>query len=97
MINSIFEWCVNALIVLALFFGTTYEAVNVWIFCVIGPAIFVTLFCFAVYQHTIIKKLKKTIYESASSKQNREYEPHRCPDILSCHKKSKLKNPVEHG
>ena len=37
MIKKIFSLCVDLLMWLARKFNTTYETVNVWIFCVIWP------------------------------------------------------------
>ena len=37
-INSTFDWCVNFLMNVAAAIGTTYEALNVWIFVIIIPA-----------------------------------------------------------
>ena len=39
MIDRIFDLCVALLVWLAETFGTTYKAINVWIFCVIWPLI----------------------------------------------------------
>jgi len=38
LINTIFDWCVNFLMNVAAATGTTYEALNVWIFVIIIPA-----------------------------------------------------------
>ena len=38
-INIIFDWCVNFLMNVASAIGTTYEALNVWIFVIIVPVI----------------------------------------------------------
>ena len=37
-INIIFDWSVNFLMNVATAIGTTYEALNVWIFVIIFPA-----------------------------------------------------------
>ena len=37
-INTIFDWCVNFLMNVAAAIGTTYEALNVWVFVIIIPA-----------------------------------------------------------
>jgi len=42
-INDIFYKCVDILRELAAYLGTTYEAVNVWIFVVIEPIIFLIM------------------------------------------------------
>ena len=38
LINTIFDWCVNFLMNVATAIGTSYEALNVWIFVIIIPA-----------------------------------------------------------
>jgi len=40
---EIFDACVALLYTMASFFGTTYKAINVWIFCIIEPVIFIVL------------------------------------------------------
>ena len=39
MIDRIFDLCVELLVWLADKLGTTYKAVNVWIFCIIMPLV----------------------------------------------------------
>lgn len=60
MINAIFDACVVFLLALARLLGTTYETVNVWIFCIIEPVAFIALAGFAVYQAREIRKLKRS-------------------------------------
>lgn len=43
MINKLFDWCVDILEYSAQKLGTTYEAINVWVFMIIGPIIFLGL------------------------------------------------------
>ena len=38
-INTAFEWCVEVLTYLAQDLGTTYQALNVWLFVIIFPAL----------------------------------------------------------
>ena len=38
-INTTFEWCVDLLTYLAQDLGTTYQALNVWLFVIIFPAL----------------------------------------------------------
>ena len=38
LIKTIFDWCVNFLMNVATTIGTSYEALNVWIFVIIIPA-----------------------------------------------------------
>jgi len=52
----VFDLCVRLLEWLARVFGTTYEAVNVWIFCVIWPLFTVGLIV------AIIRQRKKIDY-----------------------------------
>jgi hypothetical protein len=61
MIDQIFDLCVLLLVFLANFFGTTYKAVNVWIFVVIWPAFTVALIIVLVWQHLKIRQLFKPI------------------------------------
>ncbi|MCX8480128.1 MAG: hypothetical protein ORN56_10080 [Chitinophagales bacterium] len=44
MIQALFNACVWILIQMAHFFGTSYEAINIWIFVVIHPALTIYLF-----------------------------------------------------
>ena len=37
LINTIFDWCVDFLMNVATALGTTYEALNVWIFVILIP------------------------------------------------------------
>lgn len=39
--NKVFYWCVEALEFWAAQFGMTYEEINVWLFVIIFPIIFV--------------------------------------------------------
>jgi len=57
MIDTVFDVCVLFLFSLANLLGTTYEAVNVWIFCVIMPIAFFALIGFLVYQAREIRRL----------------------------------------
>lgn len=48
-INTIFYWCVQSLERWAYDFGITYEAINVWLFCIIIPSILLVQFTFNIY------------------------------------------------
>jgi hypothetical protein len=61
MIDQIFDLCVLLLVFLADQFGTTYKAINVWIFVVIWPAFTMTLIGLLVWQHLKICQLFKQI------------------------------------
>ena len=56
--NEIFNWCVKLLELMAQEFGTTYELVNVWIFCIIEPIVFLGMLIFILFQRRKIKQLK---------------------------------------
>lgn len=60
MTNRIFQLCVDLLLWLARLLDTSYEAINVWIFCVIWPLITLLLIAVVVWQCFIIRKLKGT-------------------------------------
>lgn len=46
--NNVFYWCVQFLASIASLIGMTYEEINVWIFCIIEPIIFL-LMCIWLY------------------------------------------------
>ncbi|RPI18492.1 MAG: hypothetical protein EHM58_05405 [Ignavibacteriae bacterium] len=55
MIRTIFQWCVDILNFLAGIFGTDYYTINIIIFCVVGPLVFI-------YMAYIIYKQRKLIH-----------------------------------
>ena len=57
MINEIFDWCVQLLEWGAERLGTTYVAINVWIFCIIEPIVFLGMLIILIYQRRKIKQL----------------------------------------
>jgi hypothetical protein len=57
--NEIFRYCVLFLIWLADEFGVTYEQINVVIFCLIEPVIFIIMVVIIYKQRKIIKKINK--------------------------------------
>ncbi len=59
MIDRIFWICVEFLHWLAETYGMTYEAVNVWIFCVIWPALTVALIVIVFVQRAKIAELTR--------------------------------------
>ncbi len=61
MIDQIFDICVLLLIFLANQLGTTYKAINVWIFVVIWPALTLTLSIALIGQQFKIRRLLKQI------------------------------------
>lgn len=58
MIDQIFDGCVRLLIVMAHSTGTTYKAINVWIFCVAWPLLTVALFAVVFHQQRRLRALR---------------------------------------
>jgi len=59
--NEIFNWCVELLQWGAQKLGTTYVNINVWIFCIIEPIVFLGMLIFIIRQSKIIKQLKRRL------------------------------------
>ena len=59
--NEIFNWCVELLQWGAQKLGTTYVDINVWIFCIIEPIVFLGMLIFIIRQSRIIKQLKRRL------------------------------------
>lgn len=59
--NECFDGCVALLEWGALQLGTTYKAINVWIFCIIEPLVFLYMLFLIINQRRRIKKLKATV------------------------------------
>jgi len=53
----IFNWCVDVLIFLAHWLGITYQEINVWIFCIIEPIVFIYMLTLIIKQNRYIKRL----------------------------------------
>ena len=60
MIDVIFDWCVELLVKLAELLGITYNDINVWIFVIIEPLIFLLMLFIIIKQLIKIKRLKKS-------------------------------------
>ena len=60
LINELFALCVNILKVGATKFHITYEAINIYIFCVVGPIIFSVMIFMLIRQYIKIIKLTTT-------------------------------------
>ncbi len=63
--NTVFYWCVDTLKFFAARWGMTYEELNVWVFCIIGPIIFtLTVFIILVQARklSVRKKLLTHLY-----------------------------------
>jgi len=59
MINSIFDCCVQLLLWLGGKFGMSYEAINVWVFCVVWPIFTAFLIITIFRQRRMIRILTK--------------------------------------
>lgn len=59
--NKIFKWCVNFLEMLAAKLSMTYEEINVWIFVIIQPIVFLIMLWVIYKQHVTIKTLKQLL------------------------------------
>jgi hypothetical protein len=53
--NGLFNWCVEFLVWLADLVGMTYEEVNIWIFVIIEPLVFVIMLWVIIWQRRKMK------------------------------------------
>ena len=60
-VDITFDWCVKFLYIVADIFGITYEEINIWLFVIIGPLLFLVSICLNYYFYKKTKKLKKII------------------------------------
>ena len=58
LIDHVFDYCVELLIVSARYVGMTYEEINVWFFIVFEPILFASLALYAIHQRQQVHKLK---------------------------------------
>ncbi len=61
--DSAFDLCVKILIFLANLVGTTYKAINVWIFVIIWPAFTLLLIAVLLCQRRRIRELRNQVHE----------------------------------
>ena len=59
MMDQIFDWCVNVLVLGANIFGITYKEINVWVFVIIWPILTIILIGIIVWQQRMIRRLNK--------------------------------------
>ena len=57
--NSLFNDCVHLLQVWGKFLHMTYEEINIWIFVIIEPVVFVIMLFVLIAQRRVIVKLKR--------------------------------------
>ena len=61
IINQIFDYCVDLLVVSARHVGMTYEEINVWFFIVFEPIIFALVALYAIHQRKQIQLLRNRL------------------------------------
>ena len=59
MIDKIFNWCVEILVKFAELLGVTYNEINVYVFVIITPLIFLIMFFIIIKQKIKINRLNK--------------------------------------
>ena len=59
--NKAFKWCVDLLVWMAAKLNMSYEAINIWIFVIIEPVIFLVMLWIIIKQYRRIKFLKAGI------------------------------------
>ena len=52
-----FKLCVDILVFLANVLGITYQEINVWIFCIIEPIVFIYMLTLIIKQNRYIKRI----------------------------------------
>ena len=59
IVEGLFDLCVRFLFWLADLFGVSYQAINIWIFCVLWPILTIALIALVIVQHRKIRRLKR--------------------------------------
>jgi hypothetical protein len=57
--NRLFDLCVDIMIYWAKLTGMTYKEINIWIFCIIEPIVFLLLIGFLIGQQKVINEIKR--------------------------------------
>jgi len=57
-VNALFNWCVDILIAGAHVLGMSYNEVNIWIFCIIEPVVFLLMLGVIIWQGRQIRRYK---------------------------------------
>jgi hypothetical protein len=60
-VNALFSWCVEVLLKRAHMLGMSYNEINIWIFCIIEPVVFVAMFGVIVWQAIKLRRLRKKL------------------------------------
>ncbi len=64
--NEVFDLCVKLLVEMAQFFRITYEEINVIIFCIVGPIIFIGQWCFIIHQRKKLMRILSKVDQNLS-------------------------------
>ena len=67
IINLLFDLCVDILRWLADLFGVSYNAVNIWIFCIIWPILTLVLIAVVIRQRLRIRRLRLELEDTAKA------------------------------
>lgn len=59
--NRLFDLCVDILTYWAKLSGMTYKEINIWIFCIIEPFVFLIMLGIIVGQNRVIRKIKNDL------------------------------------
>ncbi len=68
--NRLFDLCVDIMIYWAKLSGMTYKEINIWIFCIIEPIIFLVLVGIIIGQNRAIKLLGKSVKSNQDGKKS---------------------------
>ncbi len=64
-VDGVFDWCVDLLLSTAVKLGVSYNAINVWVFCVIWPVFTLFLITVVLRQRAQIRRLTRNSTPSA--------------------------------
>ncbi len=67
-IDNVFKACVDLLLALAAKLGVSYNAVNVWIFCILWPLLTLVLMGTVIAQRRRIHRLRRSLRVVVSTK-----------------------------
>lgn len=59
--DSVFDLCVHLLVVMAKALGMTYNEINIWIFVIIEPLVFIIMCFWICYLYRVIRNIKKSL------------------------------------
>ena len=60
-VDGVFDWCVDLLLSTAAKLGVSYNAINVWVFCILWPLFTLTLIALVFYQRAQIRRLTGSV------------------------------------